>query len=164
MDDTPTCLICLAPAPKSASVLQCVHDHPMHVACFTTMLREMGRFRCPYCNGAIPFVIHPRGTPTVWIFLEHTLYGMILIMTYLFSAKQRTLWRLNLDILRIRSRTANILPIRHALGEFRRMVLTSAINLLPALLLGSRLLTSTDPWGRRDLWEIAGCLSLLSQH
>ena len=164
MPDDTNCLICLAAAPDSTDVVKCEHKHPMHVDCLVRMIDHMGRWTCPYCSGRIPSAPTPRPSrrENLLALLEHMFCALVLTLTYVFSEKQRDLFHVNVDILRLRLRHSDVRRIKGAIGKFRTMVVQSALSLLPTIILVHRLVFSAEPWGRRELWEVAGCLSLLT--
>ena len=158
-----TCLICLAPTDDNApSVIKCMRDHPMHMACLLDMIQHMGRRTCPYCSSAIPFAVPATKPRRHWtIRVEHFLCAIILGLTYAFSQRQRDLWHINRQLRRAREVRTDPL-LYEAVWEFRRMVFRSALGLAPSVLLVARLVFyGFQPCGRRELWEVLGCLSLL---
>ena len=157
------CLICLAPTDDNTpSVIRCMHHHPMHIACLLEMIQHMGRHTCPYCSSAIPFAVPTLKPRRHWaIRVEHFICAIILSLTYIFSQRQRDLWQINRQLRRAREVRTD--PLLHeAVREFRHMVFRSALGLAPSVLLICRLVVyGFQPCGRKELWEVMGCMSLL---
>ena len=155
------CLICLHPCPSPT--VRCLNQHPMHLTCFTDMVRLMGKINCPYCSAHVPTVstlrfLPPSRLKRACIRAEHLWYTLLLLVK-----PSRPARAVNRKLASMRLRFDNVAPLHPELHRFRNLMLDLALAVVPGLLLLFDVVCKTSAYGALDALRLGLAAVLLLQ-